>query len=51
MSLAKKREDSFGWLAQLGRIRCQAGKGIDCVHVVNDTVHVVNDTVYAVSGD
>ena len=38
MSLAKRLEDSFGWLAQLGRTRCPAENAIDCVHAVNDTV-------------
>ncbi len=42
MSLAKRLEYSFGWLARLGRIRCPAVKAIDCVHAVNDTVQSLN---------
>ena len=42
MSLAKRLEGSFGWLAQLGRTRCPAAKAIDCVHAVNDTVQAMN---------
>lgn len=42
MSLAKRLEDSFGRLAQLGRTRCPAAKAIDCVHALNNTVQSMN---------